>query len=170
MRLHAADSLESEAEDVARLVAHCLQRWPDDSVGILVRSRVHAAAVVVALRRAGFDFSASDLVQLGKTAIASELLALIHALLHVGDRLAWLSVLRAPWCGLTLVDLEALASFGADEPLQRPIAELCSDEQCLAGLSADGRRRVMRLAAAFAMCTWPAWPDPAARCGRGFVG
>ena len=148
-RLHACSWAQSEAEgiEVAGLVARCLQRWPTDNVGILVRSRAHAAAVVSALRAAQIDFSAADLVQLGKTAIASELLALTHALLHAGDRLAWLSVLRAPWCGLTLVDLEALAAPAADD--RSLMVERCSDEQWLARLSADGRNRVIRLAAAF---------------------
>ncbi|MCL4791236.1 MAG: UvrD-helicase domain-containing protein [Gammaproteobacteria bacterium] len=150
VRLHASawSEAEAEAQAVAGLVGRCLQRWPEDSVGILVRSRVHAAAVVAALRAAGIDFSASDLVQPGKTAIAAEMLALTHALFHAGDRLAWLSVLRAPWCGLTLVDLEALAAPVADDDAL--IVERCNDEQWLGRLSAGGRMRVQRLAAAFA--------------------
>jgi ATP-dependent exoDNAse (exonuclease V) beta subunit len=149
VRLHGCSwtAPENEALEVAALVAHCLQRWPGDDIGILVRSRAHAAAVVSALRTAQIDFSAADLVQLGKTAIASELLALTHALLHAGDRLAWLSVLRAPWCGLTLVDLEALAAPAADD--RSLMLVRCTDEEWLARLSADGRNRVMRLAAAF---------------------
>jgi ATP-dependent helicase/nuclease subunit A len=149
VRLHASPWADTrvEAETVVDLVRRSLQRWPDDTVGILVRSRIHAAAVVAALRLARIDFSAPDLVQLGKSALASELLALTHALLHAGDRLAWLSVLRAAWCGLTLVDLEALAvPTDADRPL---LAQRCSDEQWLDRLSADGRSRVGRLAAAF---------------------
>jgi ATP-dependent helicase/nuclease subunit A len=149
VRLHASPWTDGgvEAKAVAELVARCLQRWPDDTIGILVRSRIHAAAVVSALRTAQIEFSAPDLIQLGKSAIAAELLALTHALLHAGDRLAWLSVLRAPWCGLTLLDLEALAAPAADD--RRLLAERCSDEQWLGQLSADGRIRVGRLAAAF---------------------
>lgn len=147
--LHGCSWTQTDAEgiEVVGLVARCLQRWPADNIGILVRSRAHAAAVVSALRAAQIDFSAADLIQLGKTAIASELLALTHALLHAGDRLAWLSVLRAAWCGLTLVDLEALAAPATDG--RSLLVERCSDEQWLARLSADGRSRVLRLAAAF---------------------
>lgn len=149
VRLHTSSWVAPDAEGlaVAELVARCLHRWPDDSIGILARSRVHAAAIVSALRAAQIEFSAPDLVQLGKTAIASELLALTHALLHAGDRLAWLSVLRAPWCGLTLADLEALAvQIDDDHSL---ILTRCSDERWLHRLSADGGCRVRRLATAF---------------------
>ena len=44
---------------------------------------------------------------------------LVRALSHPGDRLAWLSVLRAPYCGLTLESLQRL--FGADHVTPVPV-------------------------------------------------
>ena len=40
------------------------------------------------------------------------------------DRVAWLSVLRAPWCGLTLRDLHTLTGVDNRELKRRPMLEL----------------------------------------------
>ena len=53
------------------------------------------------------------------------------------DRVHWLALLRAPWCGLTLADLHAL--IGLDS--HRSVMNLLSDEAVLARLSADGQQR-----------------------------
>jgi ATP-dependent exoDNAse (exonuclease V) beta subunit len=137
----AAGNPVRDAEEIARLVGECRRRWPDENVGILVHSRAHAGGIIAALRSHGIAFVAPDLETLDRSSAALDLLALTRALSHPADRLAWLAVLRAPWCGLTLVDLEQLA--GADH--QRPIWELLNDPAVIVGLSGDGRVRLARL-------------------------
>ena len=70
-----------------------------------------------------------------------DLLALTRALLHPADRVAWLAVLRAPWCGMTLADLHGLVAHAPD----RPIIALLDGIEGHEGVSSDGRRRAARL-------------------------
>ncbi len=135
----------AEGRGVLRVVRETLAAWPDGSIGILVRSRGHAAHTVAALRAAGIDMGANDLVELGRTGLAGDLLAITRALVHAGDRLAWLTVLRSPLCGLSLADLDCLGS----SPGPRTLLEVAQDATQDAGLSADGRARTVRLVAAF---------------------
>jgi ATP-dependent exoDNAse (exonuclease V) beta subunit len=135
----------AEADEVVRVVRDTLVRWPAGSVGILVRSRSQAAHAVAALRAAKIDLAANDLVELGRTALANDLLAITRALVHTGDRLAWLTVLRAPWCGLSLADLEHLGAVQDG----RTLYELVRDAAVLAGLTVDGQARVARVTEVF---------------------
>ncbi len=145
--IHASDWHQPsvEADAVVSIVREALERWPTGSIGILVRSRTHAVHVVAALRMAQVPLSATDLVELGRTALANDLLAITRALVHAGDRLAWLTVLRAPWCGLTLADL---AELGAVED-RRTVFELAGDVTLVSRLTPDGRERLSRATAAF---------------------
>ena len=73
--------------------------------------------VAQALRDAGIPFRAIKLEQLQDRPEIIDALALARALLNREDRVAWLGVLRAPWCGLSLADLHTLASAD-DEQLK----------------------------------------------------
>ncbi|MBL8202465.1 MAG: UvrD-helicase domain-containing protein [Chromatiales bacterium] len=145
LHCHPWDEPAAEAGGVVRVVKETLARSPDGNIGILVRSRGHAAHTVAALRAAGIEMAANDLVELGRTGLASDLLAITRALVHAGDRLAWLTVLRSPLCGLSLADLASLGSA----PGPRTLLELAGDAGEVARLSADGRERTGRLVAAF---------------------
>jgi len=112
------------------------------SIAILVRNRASLPAVLGALRTSGIEFCGVELEALTERLAIRDLLALLRALLHPGDRTAWLAVLRAPWCGLTLGDLHALAA-GAEIELW---PEVLADPATAQRLSADGGRRIARLA------------------------
>ena len=69
---------------------------------MLVRSRAHLVEIVDALKRHRIAFQAIEIDQLGERQVVEDLMALTFALLHAADRVSWLALLRAPWCGLTL--------------------------------------------------------------------
>ena len=151
-----AGSAASEAEQVVNIVAAIAaagaKHGPGQSAAILVRGRNHLREIVPQLKRAGLAFRAIEIDRLDDRPVVQDLLALTRALAHRGDRLAWLAILRAPWCGLRLADLHALA--GADrgtEPGtgalsgQSTLWELMHDPARLAALSPDGSARIDRI-------------------------
>ena len=170
-----AGGAPGEAEEVAKLVAGIASASAGaaqrPSIAILVRGRSHLREIVPQLKQAGVAFRAIEIDRLDDRPVVQDLLALTRALAHRGDRLAWLALLRAPWCGLTLADLHALAGTEtnadaastrsgetgedmaqqAGDPLPGPLSsqstvwELMHDPARLAALMLDGRLRLVRV-------------------------
>ncbi len=136
----------TEAQRVVELVAAARAAAAGDRIAILVRSRTHLTEIALLLKERGLPFQAVEIESLAERPAVQDLLALTHALHHLGDRAAWLALLRAPWCGLTLADLEVLAGPDADAVLWMQM----QDETRLAALSADGRARFARTRAVLA--------------------
>ncbi len=138
----------AEAEQVAALVKQALTDPSQETIAILVRSRGHLFEIAPWLRREGLRFQAVEIEALGHRSVVQDLLSLTRALVHPGDRLSWLALLRAPWCGLALADLEALA--GGDQ--QAVVWESMQDAGLCARLSNDGRTRLGHVRAVLADC------------------
>ena len=106
----------ADAADEARVtVAHIQQALalnPQGSIAILTRARSHLQHILGALYEAGIPWEATDIDPLASRMPVMDLLSLTRALLNPADRIAWLAVLRAPWCGLDLKDLHSLANVG----------------------------------------------------------
>ncbi len=132
---------EAEADRVVEIIDETQAKWPDETITVLVLARNHLIGIVSALHRNGKQFRAVEIDALGERPVVQDLMALTQALVHTGNRLAWLSILRAPWCGLTLADLEALA--GGETP--RAVWDLLRDPERQEGLSPDGRARIGRM-------------------------
>jgi len=137
---------EVEADQVVALVQAAQARSPGESVAILVRARSHLPAILRALGAAGLRFRGVKTDALASRPVVQDLLALTHALLHPADRLAWLTVLRAPWAGLTLADLLLLAG----ERGRVSLWQAMGDAALTATLSPDGQARLAHVVSALA--------------------
>ncbi len=144
----------AEADTVVELVRAGRAEDPAQTIAILVRNRSHLSEIVPALKQAGLRFRAIEIEALVHRSAVQDLHALTRALLHPADRAAWLSLLRAPWCGLTLLDLEILTAqsplAGEDggegsERLYRSVWQSMVDAERIARLSADGQIRLARV-------------------------
>ena len=138
--LDFALSREAEALAVVRRIRDARAAGIDD-IAILVRARNHAAHLLPALRRADIAYSAVELEALHARLATRDLLSLAQALAQPADRLAWLAILRAPWCGLALPDLLTIAEASRASS----VLEALRMERVAASLTAEGRRRVHRL-------------------------
>ena len=131
----------AEARQVVAIVQQSKEAHPQGTTAILVRSRSHLVQIVEQLQKAGLRFQALEIDSLAHRPVVQDLLALTRALSHLGDRIAWLAVLRAPYCGLTLEDLYALAGDGSSEP----VIDLLHQPERMERLSRDGRSRLARV-------------------------
>ena len=130
-----------EAMAITELIENLKTDNPKSSIAILVRSRNHLKKIITQLHSANIDFRAEDIDPLTSRPAILDLLSLMRAHLSYSDRIAWLSILRAPWCGLSMEDLHQLCK---DAPLL-PIWELLNTEKIVNRLSDDGQIRAKRL-------------------------
>lgn len=131
VNLQAFDTAEDEARYVSQSIQTILQNT-DLNIGILASGRVHFVPLIMALRQAKIEFQAIKLDTLHDRAYIHDLVALTKALLHPADKLNWLAVLRAPFCGLTWADLLAFCKEGMNTTIPDLLAQEdwqdCSEE------------------------------------------
>ena len=119
---------------------------PEHTVAILVRAKNHAGLIMQQLRETRIPYRAIEMESLAERQEVLDVLALTRALLHPADRSAWLSVFRAPWCGLSLASIEILCHSDSAERYARPsLADLLPRN--IGKLSADERKRADHVAA-----------------------
>jgi len=139
---------QREAKQMVALLRQARQDDPEGSIAVLVRAKTHLQPLVAELRQAGPElaYQAVEIEALDQRQAIQDLLALTRALHHRADRVNWLAILRAPWCGLVLADLHALA---ADDH-RSTIWQLMQDDARLNRLSADGQQRLAHVRAVLA--------------------
>ncbi len=143
---------QQEAEKVVELVQQARAADPYGSIAILVRTRNHLARILPALTAAGLHYQATEIDRLASRMAIMDLLSLTRALLNPADRIAWLSLLRAPWCGLDNNDLHCITTANlielnprANETAFAVIWPQLELHQKIAGLSDSGKKILARV-------------------------
>lgn len=139
---HASgDDLESEL--VCERIEQHLKDDPESEIAVLVRSRSHLKAILPLMRSKGIPASGEEIDHLTEKSPVGDVISLIKAMAHFGDRTSWLALLRAPFVGLSWAD--CLKLVGDDR--HSSVRELLDDHSRLTKLSPDGRRRAFRVLA-----------------------
>jgi ATP-dependent helicase/nuclease subunit A len=102
-----------EAQQIIKIIK---QSNHNDNIAILVRNRSHLDHIIPALKTANLSYQGIELELLNESMVIQDLFSLTKAILNPQDRIAWLAILRAPWCGLTLADLHTLVNNN-DQPI-----------------------------------------------------
>ena len=128
----------AEAARGADILRNALSADENDSVAVLVRSRTALPTLLAELRRQGIDYQAVEIDRLTDLPEIIDILALTRAIVHPGDRIAWLALLRGPWVGLNWEDLHNVVRNDAESI----VWDLLRSEECARRLSKNAAARV----------------------------
>ena len=147
---------EADARSMRLAIEAFLERWQQNNTGdsrsrppriaVLARNRAHLGPVITELKRnhgkGPLRFRALEVEVLNERPEVLDLMALTRALLHPGDRVAWLAILRSPICGLSLADLLTLTGEGPDAETTATVAHLVRQRHGF--LSVEGQHTLER--------------------------
>lgn len=134
-----------EALAVLGAIESARVRRPEAGIAVLVRSRSHLGFLPQLLAAARVPVAATDIEPLAEAPVVNDLMLLTRALCQPADRVAWLALLRAPWCGIGLAALTSLVSGRRDQL----VWEALHDTAWRESLAADERQRVEALCTVF---------------------
>lgn len=138
------DAYIAEAAFIADEIAKLRKLYPENTIAILVRNRGHLECILPSLREAEIPWLANEIDRLDTLPLITDLISLTSAICNQADRLSWLAILRAPWCGISLEDLHVVANFGEHSSVFHSLTQLCT-EQYSDRLSIDGLTRLRHL-------------------------
>jgi ATP-dependent exoDNAse (exonuclease V) beta subunit len=137
-QIYTACDNKKEATEIAEILNGIDE---NETRAILVRARTHLNEIVQTLKKEDIDFRAQEIDPLMNRPIIQDLFALLRALTHPYDRTAWLAILRAPWCGLSLSDMHNLCFINKESSVWK----LMNDDNLITSLSKDGKKRLLSL-------------------------
>jgi ATP-dependent helicase/nuclease subunit A len=138
---HGEDATAQELAFVCRQIANASSNPDLRSIAVLGRSRNHLQGVIDGLQQLSVPYSAQAMESLAQSPVVADLLTLCRVLASDADRLAWMALLRAPWCGLGLADLLQIARWG-ETPRYTPLWQALADSALQQALTEQGRAQL----------------------------
>lgn len=135
------ETRQAEGDALLALIQQLQQETPNDSIGVLVRGRKSLTELVQALNKAEVTYQATDIDLLNTRQSVIDLMSLTQAYLYPADRVAWLAVLRAPWCALSLSDMYVLLDGCEDAN----VWDCLCDEKRVSALSVKSQEAIAHL-------------------------
>jgi ATP-dependent exoDNAse (exonuclease V) beta subunit len=135
---------EQEAEHLLSSVQTAIKELSNknDQVAILVRTRGQLRHLLPKLQSAGIAYTGLDIQPLADLQAVIDVLTLCKAICREDDRIAWLSLLRGPWCGLCLRDLKKLV--GKQDSTVWSQLESADVDGLIDALSGDAKQNLKR--------------------------
>ncbi len=111
------------------------------TIAVLVRNRSHLESTVASIQELNIPYQAIEIDPLKDRLVVRDLSSLTRALCNLGDRTAWLALLRSPLCGLTLGELEAVAVCNS----KSLIWENLTKPEVVSNLTDEAQKRIARV-------------------------
>lgn len=129
---------QAEAQWMTQLIQDLLTNHPEYSIAILARSRNQLKQIIQHLRAEAIPFQGVDISLLSKLPHLRDIWSLTKTLLMPGNRLAFMELLRSPFCGLSMQDLHVLANINKNQS----IYSILNKPESRTLLSQEGQIRV----------------------------
>ncbi len=136
-----ANDRAQEAEVLLEIVQNALSSLPSDDaqIAILVRTRPQLEYLLPRLDQSGIHYAAIDIQPLHEQQAVKDVIVLCRAICSEDDRVAWLALLRGPWCGLTLEEI-SLFTGKPDQLIWQSLV----DTTITSRLNTDSKQRLLR--------------------------
>lgn len=136
-----AQTRQAEGVWLATEIQKLRQADENCTIAVLVRNRSHLESTVASIQEMKIPYQAIEIDPLKDRLVVRDLSSLTRALCNLGDRTAWLALLRSPLCGLNLGELESVAVSHS----KSLIWENLTNASVVGALSDDTQKRLARL-------------------------
>ena len=129
---------KKEAHYIFHIIKKLKAKQKDIEIVVLARNRSHLSSLLTLMRKDSFPIEATEIDSIEYNQTFQDILCLTKALYNLNDKISWIGILRAPWCGLKLEDLTCLFEAKTSEtPWQ-----ILNNASITKHLTSDGQKRL----------------------------